>query len=304
MRLTLGCWGRIVRYDLNLLTTLDALLIEGSVSGASRRLHLSDSAMSRALSRVREAFDDPILVRAGRTLVPTPRALALREEVRDLLERADALARPVALDAGKLARIFAIRANEGFVAEFGGRLVSLVHLEAPGAVIRFAVKADKDAGSLRDGQTDLDVGVAGTLGPEVRVQTLLRDRFIGVVDPQHPLAIAGNVTPKRYAGERHVSVSRRGRPNGPIDDALLDHGLSRHIAAIVSSFPAALALTRAGLVASVPDRQTRMAQEGLFTFELPVETPEVTVSMAWHPRFDADPAHRWLRDRMVEVCRL
>lgn len=293
-----------MRYDLNLLTAVDVLLDEGSVSRASRRLHLSDSAMSRTLSRAREAFGDPILVRAGRTLVPTPRALALREEIRKVLARADALARPVVLDASQLARTFCIRANEGFVTEFGGGLVSNALKEAPNAVIRFAVKAEKDASSLRDGGVDIDVGVAGTAGPELRVRTLLRDRFIGVVNGAHPFAGDQDVRVEDYAAAQHISVSRRGRTDGPIDVALRNRGLHRQVSSIVTSFPAALALARAtNSVASVPERQTRAARQDMSVFELPVETPEVVVSMAWHPRLDMDPAHRWLRELLLHVCR-
>src|SRR6201996_5326782 len=109
--------------DLNLLTALDALLAEGSVAGAARRLRLSSSAMSRALARLRAATGDPLLVRAGRGLVPTPRAIALRERVRPLVDDAEAVLRPAAtLDLKRLTRIFTLRNREGFVETFGPAL--------------------------------------------------------------------------------------------------------------------------------------------------------------------------------------
>src|ERR1700761_8864746 len=110
--------------DLNLLTALDILLSEGSVGGAARRLNLSASAMSRTLARIREAAGGPLLVRAGRSLVPTPRAEELRKRVREVVEAAQAVLRADApLDLASLERIFIIRANDGFVEVIGARLI-------------------------------------------------------------------------------------------------------------------------------------------------------------------------------------
>jgi DNA-binding transcriptional LysR family regulator len=290
-------------YDLNLLTALHALLSEGSVAGAARRLCVSNSAMSRTLSRIRETFDDPILVRAGRSLVPTPRAAELRERVSFLIDETQAMLRNCSvLDLHALDRVFTIRANEGFIVEFGGALLRTLSSEAPQAALRFAVKAEKDAKALREAQVDLDIGVLGETGPEIRMQALLRDRFVGVIAPDHPLA-SGSITADSYAAARHISVSRRGIAHGPIDEALRARGLKRDVAVVVPSFPGALALARqTAFVANVPERQTIAARTGLFTFPLPFTTDEVVVSMMWHPRLDADPAHRWLRSRVKEVC--
>src|SRR3712207_3428018 len=110
--------------DLNLLVTLDVLLAEGSVARAARRLRLSPSAMSRALARLRETTGDPLLVRAGRGLVPTPRALELRERVGQIVQDAEAVLRPAeTLDLEQLVRTFTLRASEGFVENFGARLI-------------------------------------------------------------------------------------------------------------------------------------------------------------------------------------
>jgi DNA-binding transcriptional LysR family regulator len=120
----------------------------------------------------------------------------------------------------------------------------------------------------------------------------------------HPLA-DGDVTAARYAACRHVSVSRRGRERGAIDAALAPLGLERAVAVMVGSFATAIALARASdLVANVPERHTARLRDGMHTFELPVATPPVTVSMLWHPRMEADPAHRWLRRWVHDVCAL
>lgn len=291
--------------DLNLLVTLDVLLAEGNVTRAATRLRLSPSAMSRALARLREVTGDPLLVRAGRDLVPTPRALELRSQVGALVQQAQAVLRPAAaLDPRQLSRSFTLRSSEGFAETFGPRLIAALADEAPGVRLDFVQKPDKDSTPLRDGSIDLETGVVGTdMGPEVRAQALFRDRFVGVVRPAHPLADGAAVTPARYAAARHVVVSRRGRERGGIDDALAALGLRRPVATVVGGFATALALARAtDLVASVPERHTAGLREGLHAFPLPVETPALTVSLLWHPRLDADPAHRWLRGRVHALC--
>jgi DNA-binding transcriptional LysR family regulator len=290
--------------DLNLLVVLDVLLAEGSVAGAARRLRLSPSAMSRSLARLREATGDPLLVRAGRGLVPTPRAIELRGQVGRVVQDGEAILRPAGtLDLGRLVRTFTLRTSEGFVETFGPDLVARAAGEAPGVRLHFLQKPDRDSAPLRDGTVDLETGVVGkATGPEVRAQALFRDRFIGVVRMGHALC-RGAVTPARYAAGRHVLVSRRGLVEGPVDDALKPFGLAREIATIVGGFSTALALARASdLIASVPERHTGGLRAGMHAFPLPVPVPEITVSLLWHPRLDADPAHRWLRGCVRDVC--
>lgn len=288
--------------DMNLLVTLDALLAEGSVAGAAQRLNLSSPAMSRQLARIRHLLADPILVRAGRGLVPTPRAEALRERLRRLVLEAEALVRgDDELDLMRLERVFVIRANDGFVGSFGASLASCVEAEAPRVRLRFAHQDKEDVEALREGKIDADVGVIGAMGPEIRLQALFHDRFVGVVRPDHPLVNA--VTPQQFAAFPHVSVSRRGRFSGPIDDSLAALGLKRFVSIAVANFADALAMVRSSdLVAAVPARLTEAARSGLASFELPVKTDALAVSLAWHPRFDADPAHRWLRSVMRKAC--
>jgi DNA-binding transcriptional LysR family regulator len=298
--------GKIMsRPDLNLLVTLDVLLAEGSVARAAQRLRLSPSAMSRALARLREVTGDPLLVRAGRGLVPTPRALELRERVSQLVEGGEAVLRPVEkLNFKQLVRTFTLRTSEGFVENFGPDLIARIGEEAPGVRLRFVPKADKDSKPLRDGAVDLETGVVETTtSPELRTQALFRDRYIGVVREGHALS-KGKVTPARYAAGRHISISRHGLDQEPMDAALKTLELSREIVvAIEGGFATALALARASdLIASVPERHTGNLRVGMHSFPIPVTTPRFTVSMLWHPRLDADPAHRWLRGHVREVC--
>ena len=298
--------------DLNLLIALDALLTEGSVTGAARRLGLSSSAMSRTLARLRSATGDPLLVRAGRGLVPTPRATELREQVHELARDVQTVLSPQTnrLDIASLERTFTIRANEGFVERFSASLVAAVTGVAPRVCLRFAPKPVKDASPLREGRIDLEIGVLGAFAPEVRTQSIFRDKFLGAVRVGHPL-LTGPVTPERYAAYKHVVVSRKETFTGPVDDALEGVGLRREIVAVVPGFSDAMRIAcQSDLVALVlrscfgsalmrPDA----LREGLTSFELPVRTPEIVISAMWHPRVDADPAHRWLRDTVMAVCR-
>jgi DNA-binding transcriptional LysR family regulator len=299
--------------DLNLLTALDALLAEGSVAGAARRLGLSASAMSRTLARLRAATGDQLLVRAGRDLVPTPYAEELRDRVRETAKEALAMLQPAVVgpDLSGLERTFTIRANDGFVETFGARILAAIRDVAPGVRLRFAPKPDKDVRPLREGLVDLEVGVLGHSGPEVRVQTLFRDRFIGAVREGHPMLAAERITPERYAACDHVVVSRRGSPHGPVDQALATLGLKRTVLAVVPGFSQALAIASTSnlvalVTASFHDAAHGAPSEGSHrrtrAFALPVQTEPVTVSQIWHPRVDADPAHRWLRSLLLAVC--
>jgi DNA-binding transcriptional LysR family regulator len=291
--------------DFNLLHTLDVLLTEGSVTGAARKLRLSPSAMSRALARLRQVTGDELLVRAGRGLVPTRRAIEMRQRVRELVEEAQILLRPAdRLELATLERTFTLRTSDGFAETFGPRLIYRVQQEAPGVRLRFIRKLDKDSGGLRDGSVDLETGVvAGTIGPELRSQLLFVDRYVGAVRGDHPLARSA-VDAQSYCDWPHVVAWRQGLDLGRIDEGLAETGLARRIMTTVDGFSAALALARGSdLVATVPDRHTTGLREGMFTFPVPVALDDFSIAMLWHPRLHGDPAHRWLRERMREASR-
>ncbi|SDD67839.1 transcriptional regulator, LysR family [Sphingomonas sp. YR710] len=290
--------------DLNLLHTLDVLLSEGSVVRSADKLRLSPSAMSRALARLRQVTGDPLLVRAGRGLVPTPRADAMRGQVRRLVEEAQAVLRPTgALDLLSLSRTFTLRASDGIAETFGAAMTREVQMQAPQVQLRFLRKLDKDSRGLRDGSIDLETGVVDeTIGPEVRSQALFEDRYVGVVRPDHPLG-GRAVTSADYTSWGHVVAWRPGLDLGGVDDHLRERGLGRQVAATVDGFAAALALARGSdLIATVPEIHTAGLRSGLHTFPVPLPLKPFTVSLFWHPRLDADPAHRWLRGLVRQQC--
>ncbi|MFJ8730484.1 LysR family transcriptional regulator [Streptomyces bauhiniae] len=290
--------------DLNLLLALDVLLEEQSVRGAARRLHLSEPAMSRTLGRIRKALGDPVLVRAGRQMVPTPHALAVRAEVSAVVERARALFAPGRdTDPRTVTRTFTILGHDATAATLGAPLLTRTAREAPGIRLRFLSESPVDAPFLRQGTADLEIGVVDTTAPEVRVETLYEDCMLGAVRAGHPL-LEGELTPERFAaGAGHLSVSRRGRLHGPIDDALAALGLARQVVGSVGTYPASLFVLRDTDLIGIVSRGSRPMAEtlGLVTFPIPLPLPPLEVGLAWHPRHDADPAHAWLRATVKEL---
>ncbi|MFJ9565412.1 LysR family transcriptional regulator [Streptomyces fuscichromogenes] len=290
--------------DLNLLVALDVLLEEQSVQGAARRLHLSEPAMSRTLGRIRRALGDPVLVRAGRGMVPTPRALAVRAEVSAVVERARALFAPGReTDLRTVSRTFTIIGSDAIAGTQAAALFARAAAEAPGIRLRFLAEAHVDLPYLRQGTADLEVGAIDTTAPEVRVEQLHEDRMLGVARSGHPL-LTGALTPERYATEAgHLNVSRRGKLHGPVDAALAELGLERRVVGTVGTFPASLFVLRdSDLVGLISARGVPLATAlGLATFEVPLPLPPIPLGLAWHPRHDADPAHAWLRRCVREL---
>jgi DNA-binding transcriptional LysR family regulator len=247
-------------------------------------------------------------------MVPTPHATDLRNRVHELAQDAHAVLRPVVggLDLAQLKRSFTIRSNEGFVEVFAARLVAAVTAVAPNVRLNFAPKPDKDVRALREGLVDLEIGVLGKSGPEVRLQTLFRDHFVCAVREAHPLLGRGKITAERYAACGHVVASRRGHASGPVDEALAALGLTRTVVAVVPSFRAALSVASVSDLVALVTNSFFNATEGhqaksgpvvVRSFPLPVRTEAITVSQMWHPRLDADPAHRWLRGLVMATCR-
>ena len=292
--------------DWNLLPALNALLHESSVSRAAARIGVTVPSMSRTLARLREVLGDPLLVRAGRELVPTPLALALRERVAVVSEQAqDLLTRGGARSLADIRRSFVIQASDGVISLWIDELVRRVKERAPQVTLVFVSEGHEDPADMREGRVELDLGVLGDTTPELRTRVLLHSTFVGVVRRGHPW-LRGPKTPARLASFDHLGVSRRGRIEGPIDHALRAEGLSRRVVATVPSATAAVvAAARSDLVTAVPELLARALAEVLpiVAFELPFDLPVVPISATWHPRFDADPVHRWVRDCIVSLAK-
>ncbi|MEU2874191.1 LysR family transcriptional regulator [Streptomyces olivoreticuli] len=285
--------------DLNLLIALDALLEEGSVTGAAERMRTSTPTMSRTLARLRRVFGDPLLVRAGRQMVPTPRALAVRDQVRSLVEQATGIFLETgAPDLAALKMTFTVQANDMVIGALAQPLLSTVHRQAPNVTVRFVPEDSGDSTpKLRDGVLDLEVGVVNSASPEVNSEQLLVDHVVAVVRAGHPL-LRGDVTLERFAAAQHLGVSRRGKLTGPIDDHLAEQGLHRQVVSVVPSWLASWhMLARTDLVGIAAEKLSRQAFGllDLRTFVIPLRLPPVVVSQSWHVRHQADPTHTWFR---------
>ena len=327
----------MVHVDLNLLVALDALLEENSVAAAADRLHLSPPAMSRTLSRIRRATGDDILVRSGRAMTPTPRALELREETRELVRRAAAVLTPArTLDLGTLERVFTIRGHDALAGALAPPLAAAIGAAAPGVQVRLLAEPSADVADLSRGHTDLEIGAAAPgvqirllaepsadvadlsrghtdleVGatepsrPEIAAETIGTDRMAAVFRAGHPLA-RGALTPERLAAAGHVTVSRRGRLHGVIDDALAERGLHRRVVASLPTSSAALDLVAGtDLVTAVAEQVCRpvWTRLGLVARRFPFPVPLVPVIVSWHHRSDTDPAHAWLRGQVRQALR-
>jgi len=292
--------------DLNLLRVFDALMDTGSVAKAAQRLHLSAPATSRALSRLRRAMNDPILVRAGRGLVPTPFAQRSTGTVKALLDAADRLRTdPAGSDPRTWRRTFSIRLNDGLVPVLAPRLTRRIAAEAPDVRLRFVAQDSKEPDPLRDGSLDLDVTVAGPPPPDVHTSRLFTDHFVAVVAADSELGRAARLTLDELCRHPHVSASRRGLARGPLDDALERIGRSRHVSAVVPSYAvgALMALERDSICLVPHVTAAHLIERGvpLRSHEVPVGLPTADVELRWHRRVNDDPSSQWLRDRLRDA---
>jgi DNA-binding transcriptional LysR family regulator len=291
------------KIDFNLIYALNLLLEEGSVGGAAEKMNLSAPAMSRILGRIRRQFDDPIMVRAGKNLVPTPRALALKRQLSDIIEQATALIAPTeSFDPQGLERTFTIRANDIFIGALAGGLLETLREMAPLSSLKFIAESDTDDDALRMGKVDLVIGSSRNWHPEIKTQSLFASTFQALVRRGHP--IIDQVTPETLTHYPHISVSRRGRTQGPIDDALRDLGLQRNVTLTLPGFHSAMMLTmKSDFILPLPRHVLQGVSSvslPLVEIELPLALESVFIVQAWHPRLDRDPAHQWLRQTIKD----
>lgn len=291
--------------DLNLLGVLDAILQTASVTRAAEQVGLSKPAMSHALARLRTQIGDPVLVRAGKDWRLSERALAMRERVHELAEGArGVLDREQVFDPKTSTREFTIHLTDHMLALMGTGIGHLVSEEAPHVSLRFLPILADDASPLRSGQVDVALGVFPDLPPEFRTQSLFQERFACVVRKGHP-RVKSSMTLKCFVEMKHVLVAPRGRGGSVVDDALAEKKLSRRVTRFVPYFVVALDLVASSdCVVTISERLAH-AYADRFKLQVlrpPLALPTYTICQVWHPRIDADPAHRWLRQRIARVA--
>ncbi|HTL33898.1 MAG TPA: LysR family transcriptional regulator [Kofleriaceae bacterium] len=299
--------------DLNLLIALDALLQEQNVSRAAKRLGLSTPAMSHALARLRKHLGDPLLVRAGQRMVPTPRAADLRDRVHGLADDALGVLRPEPTrDLKTLERTFRIKASDMVMCVLGPALDKRLR-ELPGVSLHVMPPQFEEPALLRAGTVDLAIGVYdyspySDLPNDLRIQQLFEDHFTCVVRKDHP-TVGRTLTIEQYAALEHVQIAPRGQPGGYVDELLEARGYKRRIVRAVPFFIAALMLVaETDYVLTVSGQLARRLAEplGLRLVQPPrsLDLEPNHMAQLWHPRNDKDPAHRWLRETIAEAARL
>lgn len=293
--------------DLGLLVSLDALLQEGSVTGAARRVGLSTPAMSHALARIRERLGDPILVRSGRGMLLTPRAEALKPRVRSAVHEAQQALQPERpFIASELSRTFVVHATDYVLTILGAPVDRILREEAPKVCVRFVPNTPDDPALLRDEGSDLAVGIYGELPQEMRSRQLLTDRFVCVVRKRHPV-LNKRLTLEQFVGLPHIQVAPRGKPGGYLDDVLRERGLTRTVARAVPYFVTALQLaSETDYVLTISERIAKRFAEplALELLEVPVRLRPYALSLVWHPRLESDAGHRFLRDVFVRASKV
>lgn len=298
--------------DLNLLIALDALLQEENVTRAAARVGLSTPAMSHALARLRTQVGDPLLVRTGQRMVPTPRAAGLRGRVEAVVREArDVLARPPIEDVRALDRTFRIHTSDHLISVLGSDLDRLAR-DAPGVTLHVMPCVAETPALLRDGAIDLAIGVFdyspySELPSDLRIQQLYEDEFTCVVRAAHP-TVKRALTLAQYAALEHIQIAPRGNPGGYVDELLARHGLQRRIQRALPYFLAGLALvaeTDYVLTCSVVLARRMQRRFGLRLVAPPRDLglEPFQFSQLWHPRHDRDPPHRWLRDIVAKAAR-
>lgn len=291
---------------LERLAALDALLGTGSVTAAARRLGLSQPAMSRLLGRLREELQDPLLVRAGRGLVPTPRALALAPALHAALEAVrQAVAPPEAFSPATSRRTWRLATADYATAVLVAPLLERLAKEAPGMQVSTVPLTASAAVELVQGEVDAVLCPPRDLGAGLVWSRLLRDDWVAVLRGGHPSGGARQLTLEALCTTPQVFVAPSGQASGVLDVALARLGRRRQVALTVPSFLLApVVVARTGLLGVVPRRVAAALAGplGLEVLELPLPLPGLAVASGWHERSRRDPAHQWFRRQLVAVA--
>lgn len=296
----------ISRFDLNLFVVLDTIASEGNITRASQKLHLTQPAVSHALGRLREQLGDPLFVRQGTQMLPTPYARTLLGPVREALQALEkSIAEEPAFDPATARRTFHLGLRDVFEATMLPPLVTRLQQEAPGIELA-SVRIDRrDVESeLAAGTLDLALDVPLAMGETIRQRRVSRDRLVVVARPDHP-ALGEMLDLDTYLAQSHVLVSSRRKGWGLEDHELNREGKRRHIALRCQHyFAACRVVSRTDLLLTMPEQYARIAsaQYGNRIHPFPLPTQALDAHLYWHAGADRDPANRWLREQLITLA--
>ena len=290
--------------DLNLLVTLDALLAEDSVSAAARRMHLSQSAVSRSLAKLRATFDDELFVRTGRGMRPTRRALELAGPLRRVMSELEGMfEQREKFDPRSAERMFEIAALDYMQLTLLVPWIRQLSEDAPGIDVLIRQLSATSKRDLESGSLDLFIctklrTVAGVIWTH-----LVDGDYVCVVADDHPVK---RLSLSRFCKLEHVLVAPGERPVGIVDRVLAKQGLARRVSVTVPAFMSVpYLLADSERIATVPRHVADffVQEHGLRMLETPVELPPVQLYLGWHELHRKDPGHAWLREQLIELVR-
>ncbi|EDS2291067.1 TPA: LysR substrate-binding domain-containing protein [Klebsiella aerogenes] len=291
---------------MGLLVSLDVLLEEANVTRAARRLAISQPALSAQLARLRQVLDDPLLVPAerGRGMRLTPRAAQLKSPLHELLTRLEDLVEaPYAFDPSTAKRDFTIALNDNATMTIGLDLIECIRKQSY-AGIRLAmlqIPRDEVLDLAARGRIDLVIGTRAFMPPGLRTHDLVDDRFQVAQRKGHPRGTAA-MTLEQYCAYEHVLVSTNGSYHSGIDDFLAELGHYRHTTVSVQYYTAVPPiLERTNCLATLPERFLHRFDHMIDRFDLPFAFDPFQLQVGWHPRFDEDLGHQWLREQLIAV---
>ncbi len=307
----------IARFDLNLLRNLDALLKERNVTSAAQLLQLSQPAMSNSLKRLRELFDDPILIRTSDGMVPTERALALQPMVREVLATVEKAVQPQTdFDASTSDRVFRIMASDYAESSLLPHVLRRLRAEAPDISLDIMTPSDVNFPDVEQGKVDLVMNRFDSLPQSFHQKILWGDSFCCLFRKDNP--INKNFSLENYLAAKHVWVSKTGmgvgfgvNPDnvqrlGWVDEALTRIEKKRHISVFTRHYHSAMLLAQeSDLIATLPSRATSLQQDNdqVVIRKPPFVIPEMDLTMAWSALLQHNPAHQWMRRLIVQVAK-
>lgn len=294
-------------FDLNLLVAFDVLMRELNVTRAAEQMFVTQSAMSHILHRLRQQLDDPLLVKTPSGMKPTERALYLIGPVRALLAEMELLIQlPEEFEASTSQRRFVLAATDYLEFLLIPALTGAIDQIAPNIDLHVKrTEATFPVTQLENGSLDVVLGFGSVLNPptHLRCQTLFDDQMVCVVRQNHPI-ISAAPSLEDYIAVPHMLISWKGTPAGIIDQHLQEMGLERRIKLIVPNFLSApLIVAQTDMILSLPYKLAKRFTKfvPLEIFPVPIQLPAYDLVMIWHPLHDKDPAHQWLRDKIMAI---
>lgn len=306
----------IGRIDLNLLVYLDALLRERNVTKAANQLGISQPALSNGLRRLRDLFDDPLLVRTSEGMIPTERAEQLQPVIRDVLSKVDMAVQPQAdFDAANEEHLFRIMASDYAESTLFPHLLQRLRREAPGIILDILTPSDVSFLDVERGKVDMVINRFETMPQSFHQKGIWKDHFACLTSIDNP--ILKNFTLETYMDAQHVWVSKTGMGIGVgmdphdvqhlgwVDESLCNIGKQRRITVFTRHYQAAMLLAEQNdLLVTLPSRAAKLQRDNprVAILKPPFEIPPFELKMAWSPLVQHNPAHRWMRRFIIDVA--